>query len=42
MAKGADETMFVFEVSELRIERMGGGNKGRKWTWRVADISSKS
>lgn len=23
MAKGADETMFVFEVRELRIERMG-------------------
>lgn len=42
MAKGADETMFVFEVRELRIERMGGENRGRRWMRRVADISSKS
>lgn len=30
MAKGADETMFVFEVRELRIERMGVKKKKKE------------
>lgn len=30
MAKGADETMFVFEARELRIERMGVVKKKNK------------